>query len=170
LPPGAVDYSQAFMVTNFEAPAGSGFASFGGGAIPQPLHVDLDQNEGALETTPHDTVHVDIGGWMGSINLSARDPIFYLHHANIDRLWKRWLALGGGRQDPVSDQVWMNTMFTFFDENGQQVQLSGKDILDTVGQLNYCYDDEPGCIMPPPAQKIPITVHIGGYWILLGGG
>jgi hypothetical protein len=146
LPPGDVDYSHAFACTNFEAPGGSMCSSsfgFGGGKIPQPAH--FSGNYGALEQTPHNVVHVDVGGWMADPDFAARDPIFFLHHANVDRLWNHWLARGGGRQDPTSDQVWMNTMFTFFDENGQQVQLSGKNILDTVSQLNYCYDDEPGC-------------------------
>jgi tyrosinase len=159
-----VDFSQAFAFTNFEAPTDSGFTSFGG-APPAPGLIHFDGsgvNEGALESTPHDPVHGRIGGWMATINLSARDPIFYLHHANIDRLWKRWLAQNQGRQDPTSDSVWMTTQFTFFDENGQQVQKSGRDILDTVGQLDYCYDDDSGC-------KIPITVYLGGYWIILGG-
>jgi hypothetical protein len=143
LPPADVVYSHAFSYTNFEAPAGSGAASFGGGAVSQPSHFNGDW--GALEMTPHNVVHVDVGGWMGDPDTAARDPIFYLHHANVDRLWSHWLAQGGGRQDPTSDQVWMNTTFTFFDENGQQVQLSGKDVLDSATQLNYCYDDEPGC-------------------------
>ncbi len=148
LDPGIVDYSRAFTFTNFDAPVGSGSASFGGPT--RSNHPTSNDDFGALESTPHNDVHNDFGGWMRDPNLSARDPIFYLHHANIDRLWKRWLAQGGGRQDPTSDQVWMNTMFTFFDENGQQVQKSGKDVLDTVSQLNYCYDDEAGCIPPPP--------------------
>jgi tyrosinase len=143
LQPGAVDYSQAFNYTNFEAPAGMGAASFGGGEISQPAHANMDW--GALELTPHNVVHCQIGGWMCDFNYSAHDPIFYLHHANIDRLWNHWVALGGGRQDPTSDQVWMNTSFFFYDENGQQVQKSGKDILDSAGQLGYCYEDEPGC-------------------------
>jgi Common central domain of tyrosinase/Polyphenol oxidase middle domain len=141
---GAVDYSHAFNYTNFEAPAGSGFASFGGGEISQPMHSNMDW--GALELTPHNVVHCLIGGWMCDTRYSAHDPIFFLHHANIDRLWNHWLAQGGGRQDPTSDQVWMNTiMFTFYDENGTPVQKSGKDILDSAGQLGYCYEDEPGC-------------------------
>ena len=149
---GDVDYSRAFNFANFKERDRSGFMSFGGGELPQPLdpariHFDPDQNEGALENTPHDQVHIKIGGLMGVIATSAQDPIFYLHHANVDRLWKQWLARGGDRQDPTSDQVWMTTIFTFFDENGQPVQKSGKDILDTVSQLNYCYDDEPGGCM-----------------------
>jgi Common central domain of tyrosinase/Polyphenol oxidase middle domain len=146
LQPGAVDYSRAFTCTNFEAPGGTMCSSsfgFGGGGISQPAH--FDGAYGALELTPHNAVHVGVGGWMGDPDFAARDPIFFLHHANVDRLWSHWLARGGGRQDPTTDQVWMNTTFTFFDENGQQVQLSGKDILNTASQLSYCYDDEPGC-------------------------
>ena len=90
---------------------------------------------------------------------AANDPIFYLHHANIDRLWKRWLDQGGGRQNPLNDTTWMNTAFGFFDEKGLQVQLSGKDILDTVGQLNYCYADDRLCVhlTQPPVERTHLS-------------
>lgn len=84
---------------------------------------------------------------MRAVNTAARDPIFWLHHANIDRLWERWLQLGGGRADPVQDANWMTSSFTFFDvdANGQavEVQLSAQDILNTVQQMDYTYDDAP---------------------------
>ena len=35
-----------------------------------------------------------VGGWMSAFATAAQDPIFWLHHANIDRLWEAWLALG----------------------------------------------------------------------------
>ena len=38
----------------------------------------------------HGSVHVRTGGDMGSVPTAAYDPIFYLHHANIDRLWADW--------------------------------------------------------------------------------
>src|SRR5262249_8799135 len=60
LQPGDVDYAQAFAFTNFEAAPGLGFMSFGGGVIPQPMHF-ADQT-GALEFTPHNAVHIRIGG------------------------------------------------------------------------------------------------------------
>jgi hypothetical protein len=69
-------------------------------------------------------------------------PIFWLHHANIDRMWNRWLAQGGGRTD-ATDADWLNTQFTFYDEAGHAVYLRGAEIVDTVGQLNYRYDDDP---------------------------
>jgi tyrosinase len=167
LPKADVDYSNAFRFTNFDSLPGSGSASFGGGTAGQPSQFNGDY--GQLELTPHNVVHVDIGGsqgfqcaggWMIDVNCAARDPIFFLHHANIDRLWKRWLDQGGGRQNPVNDQVWMNTVFTFYDETGQRVQISGKGILDTVAQLGYCYDDDPACGGPPPNPPSGLTVIV----------
>src|SRR5207237_349537 len=38
----------------------------------------------------HGAVHVWVGGEMGRIDWAAYDPIFWAHHANIDRLWARW--------------------------------------------------------------------------------
>lgn len=40
----------------------------------------------------HGSVHVRTGGDMGSVPSAAYDPIFFLHHANIDRLWAIWQA------------------------------------------------------------------------------
>lgn len=38
----------------------------------------------------HDDVHVWVGGTMGEIPLAAYDPLFWAHHAMIDRLWRLW--------------------------------------------------------------------------------
>jgi tyrosinase-like protein len=38
-----------------------------------------------------------IEGDLGSPATAARDPIFWLHHANIDRLWVRWTDPARGR-------------------------------------------------------------------------
>lgn len=38
--------------------------------------------------TAHDLVHNAIGGDMGSTLTSPNDPIFYLHHAFVDKIWK----------------------------------------------------------------------------------
>jgi hypothetical protein len=34
-------------------------------------------------------------GWMLDPSLAALDPIFWLHHANVDRLWEVWLQRAG---------------------------------------------------------------------------
>lgn len=50
---------------------------------------------GKVEDKPHNFVHGDIGGDMSLTTMAARDPIFWLHHANIDRLWEVWRGLPG---------------------------------------------------------------------------
>jgi len=38
----------------------------------------------------HDAVHVWVGGTVAEIPYAAYDPIFFAHHAMIDRLWRLW--------------------------------------------------------------------------------
>jgi hypothetical protein len=141
LPPSATGASQALATVNFASATGSG-ASFGGQTLPTPSH--FNGPPGRLESQPHNVIHVSLGGngWMADPNLAARDPIFWLHHANIDRLWNRWLASGGGRRNPTSGP-WVTAIFSFVDETGAVVRLTGADIVDNARQLGYRYDDEP---------------------------
>ncbi|KAL1892246.1 hypothetical protein Sste5346_007202 [Sporothrix stenoceras] len=64
-------------------------------------------NAGASFEEPHNVVHNDIAcfsvaghsGHMGDLNWSGFDPIFMLHHANVDRLYAMWQAINFN--DPV---------------------------------------------------------------------
>ena len=80
---------------------------------------------------------------MSDAGVSPADPVFWLHHANIDRLWVRWTDPARGRLPPVDDDVWMKTRFNFVDEDGKDRVLTGEDVLDTQFQLGYRYDDDP---------------------------
>ena len=92
--------ANALSQTDFTSPA----MGFGGGKVG-PQHFGNFANTGALEQTPHNDIHVALvganpvgqcqGGFMIDPNCAALDPIFWLHHANIDRLWNVWLASGG---------------------------------------------------------------------------
>lgn len=92
---------------------------------------------------PHGSIHVLIGGNMGSVPTAAKDPVFWLHHTNIDRLWEEWLRKCGGRSNPTENNTWMNQEFTFFDENGKAVRMTGRQIVNTAASLNYNYDLPP---------------------------
>ncbi|KAF5632290.1 Tyrosinase [Fusarium tjaetaba] len=50
---------------------------------------DYDQYRQELEAGPHGAIHSAIGGDMVS-NTSPNDPIFFLYHTQIDRLWSLW--------------------------------------------------------------------------------
>ncbi len=43
----------------------------------------------SLELGAHAAIHIAIGGTMNSSS-SPADPIFFLHHANLDRIWSEW--------------------------------------------------------------------------------
>jgi len=139
----------AFRQQNFLATGG---ISFGGAPDSEQERV-----KGGLELA-HDTIHGIVGfnpvteerGWMASVAMAAHDPLFWLHHANIDRLWKRWLDLGGLRASPVERTDWADRRFTFFDEDAREVTLSPREVLDTVAQLGYRYDDDPATESPAP--------------------
>ncbi|XP_061375576.1 polyphenol oxidase A1, chloroplastic-like [Gastrolobium bilobum] len=105
-----------------------------------------DPGAGSLENVPHGPVHL----WTGDINQpniedmgtfysAARDPIFYSHHSNIDRVWSIWKTLGGKRRD-LTDSDWLESGFLFYDENKNLVRVKVKDCLDTR-KLGYVYQD-----------------------------
>jgi tyrosinase len=92
----------------------------------------------------HGNVHVLVGDTqnMGSVPWAARDPIFWMHHCNIDRLWASWNA--AGRKNPALSET-----FVFADEKGQRVVAEVQDFMD-IAKLGYAYDrleEVPDC--PP---------------------
>ena len=103
----------------------------------------------ALDSGLHGNVHVLIGDRknMGSVPWAARDPIFWLHHCNIDRLWASWNK--GGRKNPTST-TFLSKTFTFADENGLQVVGKVSDVLSilSLGYTYSAFDPVPPCLQP----------------------
>jgi hypothetical protein len=159
LSPTDTNISIAMGRTAFSTPT----PGFGGGKVG-PQHFGNFSDSGALELTPHNTIHVALcaspsgqcqGALMIDPNCSALDPIFWLHHANVDRLWNDWLALGGTRVNPP-DNAWRNASFAFYDENGTKVTMTVAQVLDSANQLRYIYDDVPSFEMAsPPPEDAP---------------
>jgi tyrosinase len=102
-------------------------------------------NQGILESTPHNNVHNNIGAFMPQSN-SPRDPIFFMHHGNIDRIWAHWNALG---RKNSTDPLWLNMPFTdnYITPDGKFYGKPVNKLLSTTA-LGYTYDD-----MPKPDNK-----------------
>lgn len=124
-------------------PAFTGDSEFGGGITPA-LGQFWSQT-GQLEMTPHNVVHDTIGGLMGDPDTAAQDPIFWLHHANIDRLWWLWAQHHG---NPISPK-WTAQSFSFADANGKPAALTCAHV-ENIGALGYSYV-APAAPAPPPA-------------------
>lgn len=43
-----------------------------------------------MEFNPHNPAHGSFGGFISSIGTAARDPLFFMLHCNVDRLWAKW--------------------------------------------------------------------------------
>ena len=102
---------------------------------------------GRIENTPHRNIHDWCGDPsqedkkdMGNFHTAARDPIFFAHHSNVDRMWNIRKTLQG-RPD-ITDPDWLDAEFFFYDENKDFVRVKVKDCLDTT-QLRYDYENVP---------------------------
>lgn len=87
-----------------------------------------------LDQGLHGGIHVDVGDaeGMGRVEWAARDPIFWVHHCNIDRIWASWARAGG--KFP-SDSHFLEEEFNFFRE-GQAVKAKVKDFMELT-QYEY---------------------------------
>lgn len=124
-----------------------------------------------LEGTPHAQPHNWVGGTMGS-HYSPDDPIFFLHHVNVDRLWALWQDVHDGDlvnpEDAGEDQYsgpcnnvkcqaaatadssmddpmpFLNPLRLDFTAPGRQTPPTPRDMLASYGGINNVtyVDDE----------------------------
>ena len=101
---------------------------------------------------PHNDVHVQLKGLMMDMSTSAADPVFWAHHANIDRYWAYWVSQYKSQQWVKDNYKWPEGHFYFYDRDDSLVRVSIKQMLEPE-QLGYTYT--------PPT--IPITSLAPSY-------
>jgi peroxiredoxin len=89
-----------------------------------------------IDQNPHFFTHIAIGGEMADFATVGGDPIFYLHHCNLDRIWESCNRLGNSNP---TDPKYLNRKFTFADRNGQRVDMP-VSAANRTAQLGYEYD------------------------------
>lgn len=93
---------------------------------------------GTLEGTPHNNVHTQVSGTMETF-MSPLDPIFWLHHANVDRLWASWQDLHSGAAPTGSD--WTDLpLGTFWDAAKKQPVAEPTSRTVSLAPYGYAYD------------------------------
>ncbi len=103
-----------------------------------------------FDRNPHFFTHVAIGGDMAEFSTVGGDPIFYLHHCNLDRIWESWNRLGNSNP---TDPKYLNRKFTFADRNGKRVDMP-VSAGDRIAQLGYEYDSY---AKPPKPGSTPVA-------------
>ncbi|TFK26542.1 Di-copper centre-containing protein [Coprinopsis marcescibilis] len=100
---------------------------------PQVINGRALPNLPAPEDIPlHQAGHLMVGGAMANYYTSNADPLFYLHHANVDRLWWLWQQANATRLNEISGPSDVRN-FT----NGPQITL------DTPLKFGTLYQDVP---------------------------
>ncbi|KAF5175379.1 Polyphenol oxidase protein [Thalictrum thalictroides] len=122
---------------------------------------------GTVELAPHNALHSWVGKEsnrylenMGVFYAAARDPIFYAHHSNIDRLWGVWKELRNNEPEIV-DPDWLDSYFYFHNEKSQLVRIKIRDVLN-ITKLGYGYEkiDHPWLnARPKPSMDPTIARH-----------
>ncbi|MFM2077895.1 MAG: hypothetical protein RJA49_1785 [Actinomycetota bacterium] len=147
--PGSVTSSFAAMAaTKFTTPTAGVPVGFGG---PKTGFAHFGPAPGLLENQPHNIIHVVVGGNGGLMtdpDTAALDPIFWLHHANIDRLWETWRLQPNA--NPATLQF-KRRSFRLRNDAGKAVRMKVGEVLDAKNQLDYTYDSLPHAAGAAPA-------------------
>jgi tyrosinase len=128
------------------------------------------ETSGNLENNPHNFVHVFVGGinddqtvWglMSDPGIAALDPVFYMHHANIDRMWAGWNDLGNSNSAEAS---WLDgpaaageREFVMPMPDGSSWVYTPADV-NSLDQLDYTYDDLSVTVVAPPAANLALRL------------
>nr|XP_043622604.1 polyphenol oxidase I, chloroplastic-like [Erigeron canadensis] len=106
-----------------------------------------DPSIGSVEAGCHTAMHLWVGRPrsefpngedMGNFYSAGYDPLFFVHHANVDRMWKLWKDLClPGHVEPVEDE-WLNSSYLFYDENEDLIRVYNKDAVD-MRKLGFDY-------------------------------
>lgn len=165
------------------------FVSFGSSRAPNH---GASRGSAPLESGPHNLIHnnvggvttvtgpdgkrvtTNVGGFMQDL-MSPVDPLFFLHHANIDRLWDVWTRKQQNRGLPIlpdgylvnpavrdTDYYrWSTEPFLFFvNAKGQAVSQKTAGDYASIGAFNYEY--QPGSgeeVVALPPKSLTVNVQ-----------
>ena len=128
---------------------------------------------GNLEGNPHNGVHTMVGGGiptraglMSYPGTAGLDPIFYLHHCNIDRMWASWNDQGNSNP---TDTRWLKgpaaigeREFVMPMPNGNSWIFIPEEMND-LSKLDYIYDD----ITPIPLVTNALALRLNKLGVQL---
>ncbi len=105
-----------------------------GPVITEAATLDLGRNFAAfvlMEGNPHGRAHSSFDGPLNDPATAPRDPIFFLLHANVDRLWAKWQK-NNNRFDPA-----VSGTYSFTGRAGDAgATRIGHNLLDTMWPWN----------------------------------
>jgi hypothetical protein len=83
------------------------------------------------------------GGLMANVPSAGFDPIFYLHHSNIDRIWQQWTNSANGKLITAEDLKNYPWGYVFFNADGSEKDYTPDEVIAAIYNVDYVYDDTP---------------------------
>jgi len=169
------DATDALLRPHYANQQDTANVSFAGGVIEDPGNQALWHGQaremGMVDAQPHGSVHGEVNGAMGLFQTAALDPVFWLHHCNVDRLWETYAhdlshgypfenGIGVGTDAHTS---WTDREFRFLRPDGSTGSWTAPQLLD-VAALGYTYEST----APPPlpqAPTPPVGSNVGPFGI-----
>jgi hypothetical protein len=128
--------------------------------IQRGLHDFLHDYIGGTATT-YNKVYNQIvsAGLMGNVPSAAFDPIFWVHHANIDRLWQQWIAENPGQNVTVEQLNSNRWPYRFFQNNGAPVNYTMTQVINAIKAPDYIYDNQTAPATSAKAEPKRLVEH-----------
>ena len=113
-------------------------------AMSRANYTTIDGVQGfcrAIDSGIHGRIHTLVGTakGMGSVPFAGNDPLFWVHHANIDRMWASWNYNGGTNPTDATVYPWIDNEFVMADADGTRISRPLKNFF-SITALGYTYD------------------------------
>lgn len=82
-----------------------------------------------------------VGGLMSWVPSAGFDPVFWMHHSEIDRIWASWNHSSYGEKAPEKALVDHPWPYVFFDGNGKEHQYTVAEAYKAAYSMDYRYDN-----------------------------
>ncbi len=127
---------------------------------------DFTRFSNQLQGQPHGAMHCAVGAGcvmpdIGLVPIAGADPVFYMHHSNIDRLWQCWMVrqskgkpidLAWAKANLGMPDSWYAQSYNFIDENGKPVTVKVADVFSP--QYSPKYDQLQNCGARQTARRL----------------
>ncbi|NNL91043.1 MAG: tyrosinase family protein [Saprospiraceae bacterium] len=130
-----------------------------------------------LEASPHGLMHDYIGadgkeilwneiyqdsmsGLMANVPSAGFDPVFWLHHSMVDRIWWEWDNSEYGSRPTLEELKEYPWEYNFIEPNGDEITYSLEEVYAIVFDPDYTYEDveEPQILTEVQSPSMPTSL------------
>lgn len=92
------------------------------------------------ETYYNSIYQKNMSGLMANVPSAGFDPVFWLHHSMIDRIWESWDLSSYGQRPSLEDLKANPWPYEFIAPNGDKITYTMEEMYNVVFNLDYKYD------------------------------